>query len=505
MTPDLPPPRLAGRLVLKALLGGLLILCLTSAAVASAVFLQVDNLKGHLAPTPPAPFKPGVISKAKAGEPQTLLIVGTDHRYGDAKGDARSDTMMLVRLDPKQQATAVLNVPRDLVVDIPGHGRAKINEAYALGGLNLVVETVKATLGLAKVHHAMAVDFKGFRKVVNALNCVYVDVDRHYFNDNSGPGPGYATIDVREGYQKLCGQAALDYVRYRHGDSDFVRAARQQDFLRDAKDQVSTSSLIGKRNELLDIFGRSAQTDPGLHHAKQLVRLAEQAALSAGKPVRQLKFPAQDELDDSEGGFGSYLAASPEALTAIRLKFLSATRPKDRLVRPRVVRDGAKRAARGRRTTLADFGLVDDKKEGERIVAPLEARDAVHFPVYFPQGLTKRAHWTGTPPRPRVYEITDRAGKPQEAYRMVFTQDPVNGDYYGVQGTTWRTPPILARGGERLRMRGREYRLFYDGQKLRVVAWRTRSATYWVSNTLGLALTNTEMLGIARSLTRLGA
>jgi len=54
-------------------------------------------------------------------------------------------------------------------------------------------------------------------------------------------------------------------------------------------------------------------------------------------------------------------------------------------------------------------------------------------------------------------------------------------------------------------MRGRVYRLLYDGRKLRIVAWQTKSATYWVTNTLGLALTNTEMLGIARSLTRVGA
>lgn len=504
MTPD-RPPRLAGRLLLRALLGGVLILCLTSAAVASAVFLQVDDLGKKIDITPAATFKPGVIAKAKAGEPQTLLVVGTDRRYGAAKGDARSDTMMLIRLDPKQRATAVLNVPRDLVVDIPGRGRAKINEAYSIGGLDLVVETVKATLGLAKIHHAMAVDFKGFRKVVNALGCIYTDVDRHYFNDNAGPGPDYATIDVDAGYQRLCGQRALDYVRYRHGDSDFVRAARQQSFLRDTKDQVGTSGIIDKQSELLTIFGRSTQTDPALHSRKQLVRLAEQAALSVGKPVRQIKFPGELELDPTQGGLGSYVDATPFALRQTRERFLSATRQKQVLVRPRVVRDGAQRARQGERTSLADFGLVDDKAEGERIVAPLEARDAVHFPMYFPQGLTRRARWTGSPPKPRVYTVRDRADRPHEAYRMVFTQDELNGDYYGVQGTTWRDPPILSKGGEDLRMRGRGYRLFYDGKKLRVVAWQTKRATYWVSNTLGLALTNTEMLGIARSLTRVGA
>ncbi|MCW3011168.1 MAG: LytR family transcriptional regulator [Solirubrobacterales bacterium] len=508
MSPELPPPRLAGRLVLKALLGGLLILCLTSAAVASAVLLKVDGIvKDHdngLGQTPAAPFKAGVVTKAKPGEPQTLLVVGTDRRYGAGRGEANSDTMMLVRLDPKQEATAVLNVPRDLVVEIPGHGRGKINSAYALGGLSLVTETVKATLGLEKVHHAMAVDFKGFRSVVNSLNCIYTDVDRDYFNDRTGPG-GYAAIDVDEGYQRLCGQRALDYVRYRHTDSDFVRAARQQTFLRDAKDQVGTGALIDRFEELIDIFGRSTQTDPGLHDTGQVLRLLKQGALSAGKPVRQVKFPGDFALDERDGGLGSYVTASPYALEQTRERFLAATREKQRLVRPQAVKDGAGRARRGARTTLADFGLLDAKRQGEDLIAPLEAKDAVDFPMYFPQGITKRARWTGSPPEPRTYRLRDRGEKEHDAYRLVFTQDELNGDFYGVQGTTWASPPILAQGGERLRMRGRDYRLFYDGRKLRIVAWRTKSATYWVSNSLGLALTNTEMLGIARSLTRVGA
>ena len=505
MSAEPPPPRLAGRLVLKALLGGVLILCLTSAAVASAVWLQVDGVADGIRRTPPAPFKVGVIARAKPGEPQTLLIVGTDRRYGAGKGEANSDTMMLVRLDPKQQATAVLNVPRDLVVDIPGFQRGKINSAYALGGLSLATETVKATMGLARVHHAMAVDFKGFRRAVNALSCIYTDVDRRYFNDNSGPGENYAAIDVQPGYQRLCGRRALDYVRYRHGDSDLVRAARQQSFLRDAKDQVGTSALIDRRTELVDIFGRSTQTDPGLHDNSQVLRLLEQGALSAGKPVRQIRFPGEFAVDPAVGGLGSYVTATPEVLVRTRRAFLAATRTKPRFVRPKAVRDGARKRRRGSRTTLADFGLVDAKRQGEEIVTPLEAGDDLDLPVYFPKGLTQRGRWTGSPPQPRVYELRDRGGKAHEAYRLVFTQDEPNGDYYGVQGTTWMRPPILAGGGERLRMRGRDYRVFYDGRRLRVVAWQTASATYWVSNSLGLALTNTEMLGIARSLTRVGA
>ena len=80
---------------------------------------------------------------------------------------------------------------------------------------------------------------------------MYVDIDRHYFNDNSGADQ-YATINVDAGYQQLCGQDALDYVRYRHTDTDIVRAARQQDFLRQAKEQVGVGKLISNRRKLIE-------------------------------------------------------------------------------------------------------------------------------------------------------------------------------------------------------------------------------------------------------------
>ncbi|MBA2348732.1 MAG: LCP family protein [Solirubrobacterales bacterium] len=502
MSPDLPPPRLAGRLLLKGFLGGIAILCLTSAAVASAVLLQVDSIGDGIRLTPPAKFEVGVIAEAEPGAPQTLLIVGSDKRYGAEKDEVRSDTLMLVRLDPKQEATSILNVPRDLAVDIPGYGRRKINEAYRLGGLNLITKTVRATLGLEEINHAMAVDFKGFRKVVNTLGCIYTDVDRRYFNDNTGPGPDYAVIDVEPGYQRLCGERGLEYVRYRHGDTDLVRSARQQRFLRDAKDQVSTSQLFDNYPELIRIFGRSTQTDPSLQKNKQVLRLLEQAGLSARKPVRQIPFPA-DVQDDDTTYLGAFVTADPGRIEKARARFLSSTRYEEKLVRPKVVKDGAKRARQGKKTTLEDFGLVDAGREGRQAVAPI--RGKVDFPVYIPRGLKPGSRWAPAPSTPRAYELRDRAGKPHDAYRLVFTEDAVRGDYYGVQGTTWMSPPILTAGAETLRMRGRDYRLLYDGKKLRIVAWQTKSATYWVTNTLGLALTNTEMLGIARSLTRAGA
>ena len=91
------------------------------------------------------------------------------------------------------------------------------------------------------------VTFGGFWRAVNAIGCVYADIDRRYFNDN----PLYAPIDVQPGYQRLCARKALQYVRFRHEDNDLVRSARQQDFLRQTKQQVNYTDLIGKRDRLV--------------------------------------------------------------------------------------------------------------------------------------------------------------------------------------------------------------------------------------------------------------
>ena len=78
------------------------------------------------------------------------------------------------------------------------------------------------------------------------------------------------------------------------------------------------------------------------------------------------------------------------------------------------------------------------------------------------------------------------------------------GQYYGIEGTTWTSPPILDDPSERRRIGGRTYELFYDGGRLRLVAWRTPKAVYWISNTLMRTLTNTQMLALAASAARAG-
>jgi LCP family protein required for cell wall assembly len=158
---------------------------------------------------------------------QTILLIGSDRRSTGGNG-ARSDTIMLARIEPARHRIALLSIPRDLYVEIPGHGHDRINMAYHDGGERLLTRVVRDTFGV-QIDHFVAVDFRGFKDVVSSLGGVYVPVDQRYYNRNTGTATtNYADIDLQPGYQQLDGQQALAFARYRHDDNDFVRAARQQ-------------------------------------------------------------------------------------------------------------------------------------------------------------------------------------------------------------------------------------------------------------------------------------
>jgi LCP family protein required for cell wall assembly len=475
-------------MLLRSLLAALVIALATAGASATAGLMELETIIDAPAGGGP-PIPPGGFDRTSPGKPQTILLLGSDRRYRDTDDDPpRSDTLMLVRLDPEQEATTVLSIPRDLRVDIPGHGLDKINDAYGLGGAPLAMRTVKALTGL-EINHAVDVNFKGFRGVVDLFGCFYVDVDRRYFHSNAGVpvGQRYDAIDIRPGYQRLCGTDALDYVRYRHTDSDITRAARQQDFLRAAKDQVSTSSLIDDRRALAREFSKAAQTDADLRSAGGFLRLAKLALASADHPVRQITFPAEFARDEEREE--DYVAASPVAVQAAVRRFMTGG--------GRAARKPARASRRRGSVEVAD--LEEARARGRDVVARLNGReDTLGFPLRFPSHLTERGYYE---PPVRVYGLRDRAGTLHRAYRIVLAENLRGGEFYGVQGTTWRTPPLLANPSAKRKVKGRTLELFRAGQRLRFVAWRTDRAAYWISNTLGLKLSNDEMLALAASLT----
>jgi polyisoprenyl-teichoic acid--peptidoglycan teichoic acid transferase len=420
-----------------------------------------------------------------SGKPQTILIAGSDRRHGDKKLGLkpRSDTIMLMRVDPGK-GVALMSLPRDLKVDIPGHGSDKINAAYEIGGPKLTIKTVKQLTGLA-VNHYVDVSFHGFGQGVDALGCVYVDVDRRYFNDNAGLGYGqnYAVINVQPGYQKLCGEKALEYVRYRHTDNDLVRSARQQDFLRQVRSQISASKLIGKTQKLINIFADNTASD--IHSTSALRRLVALMLGVVNKPIKQVKF---------HGRLGpSYVTASPAQIQAAVRQFLYLRPEKGPLSRQRTRAPYARRS--GGRKSGGGLNLIDVTSTSK--AQAQIARPHVGFPVYYPKRLVPGSSFTED--APRTYTIEAPGNHRYRAYKMVVFTGYI-GEYYGVMGTSWPDPPILKSSSETRTYGRRQLLLFYNGDRLRLVGWKTRRGSYWVSNTLLQTLSAREMIGIARSL-----
>ena len=241
-----PPPRRRSRLALAGQLAfwlGVALVVLAAGVAGGAYLYFHESVAAVAARTPEVKRAAKQLDVALPGQPAVALVIGYDQRTEDGSFEGRSDTLMLVRADPGTDSISLLSFPRDLLVDIRCPGSSpffdRINVAYATCGPQGSLETVKSLTGLP-VNYLITVNFRGFRQIVDRLGGVWLDVDRRYFNDRGGPF-GYATINLRPGYQRLDGRKALDYVRYRHTDSDLYRVARQQQFVRSFRSQVQSS------------------------------------------------------------------------------------------------------------------------------------------------------------------------------------------------------------------------------------------------------------------------
>lgn len=434
----------------------------------------------------------------------TLLLIGSDYRKNGAAGDKpRSDTMMLVRVDPNLEVTSVLSLPRDLKVDIPGYrNNAKLNEAFAAGGVKLALRTITKLTGI-KPNHVINIDFKGFRQAVDRIGCVYMDVDRRYFNSNANKliGQQYAEINIRPGYQRLCGQKSLDFVRYRHEDNDIVRGARQQAFLRQARQQVGVEQLFGNAKDLKRIIAKNTRTDSELAKGKTLQSVLTLMVRSAGKPIVQVPI---SNLEFADIGGGSYVVASDSSLRKAKERFLNGPKTRERAVSQAGATQSTGTPVRRRsQKKVTAKGIVKDVSGGRE--QGLRATQGTNMKIYYPTVREATAVYQD----PRTYKINKPDGSRSSAYRMVARLTTEQGEYYGVQGTTWLDPPILKNPSEERRIRGRTFRLYFEGNKLGLVAWETgkgkKKAVYWVSNTLSRSLSTKQMLAIAASLRRLGS
>ena len=178
-------------------------------------------------------------------------MLGYDKRHGDDRTAGRSDTMMLLRADPTTKSISMLSFPRDLIVDIhllrqQDRRHRQDQRAPTRSAARRARSRRSKQLTGLPINYLITVNFRGFKKIVNRIGGVWIDVDRRYFNNNVGPRRRLREDRPPARLPAAERADALDYVRYRHTDSDFYRIARQQQFVKAMKQQIATGFSVSR-------------------------------------------------------------------------------------------------------------------------------------------------------------------------------------------------------------------------------------------------------------------
>ena len=239
-----------------------------------------------------------------------ILVVGMDSR-GNEGAVARTDSIMVVNVNPDKARVSILSIPRGLWVNVPGYGSQMINTANFLGeayqggtGIPLLKQTIEQNFGI-KIDHHVRMDFAGFVDIVNAVGGVDIDVP-HVIEDFSYPTADYGTIHIRfePGWQWMDGERALIYARTRHSDDDYRRAERQQQVL---------SAFVGRAinplawGNMLVVLNQSVETDLNVI---DLITVAPTTVFSGGR-FNRLVIDRDYILSGASGPVPNYNAIAP--------------------------------------------------------------------------------------------------------------------------------------------------------------------------------------------------
>jgi LCP family protein required for cell wall assembly len=519
--------------VWRGLVSFVVVVGCAAGATATAGLLQFKSIADVINIQKPLASKE--LTVPPPGAPQTLLLVGVDHRYHEGHTPGNTDTMMLVRVNDKSSTINMLSIPRDLQVTVPGHGVEKVNAAYSEGGPDLLIKTIKANIfPNLKVNQLLLVDFSSFANLINAIGCVYVQADHRYYNHSIGPADqttDYSSIDIQPGYQKLCGgngsdlagpNTALAFVRFRHNDSDFVREARQQDFLRWAKQNFSVNTLLANQTTLLHDFARDVQSTETLHSTTGLIGLFDLAIHADGSATKSFVFPYGSEIPGT-----SNFSFSEAAAEATYEHFIKPTvAPPARTPTPPPAKGKRHHGKKPKARFRLPAYMTPDPADGNSQAAHLGSTGlAVYYPKDIPTDFAYCSALTGNcsigyepasayaASYPRRYKIRGTSGNRYPSYVMTLVYqsggvtDTGTGEYATVEGTTWpgaghsAGPPILRSPTIVKSVDGKRLSEYSQGGHLTVVAWKTSSAVYWISNTLQNNIPNSQMVAMAASFT----
>lgn len=267
-----------------------------------------------------------ITSLVEVDGPRNILVVGTDSRENlpeDFEGNfgtfggTRTDVIMLVHFIPGDRAQ-ILSLPRDLRVDIPGHGFDKINAAHALGGPDLLVETIGANLEV-DINNYVEIDFAGFANLVDALGGIELDFKRPARDLKSG-------LEVADGVQRLDGATALAFARSRRyeelrdegwtkvGDNDIARTRRQQRVLLALFDQATSTSNALNLPSFAATVAEQIMADESLS-AGVLLELGRAALTLNSSDLEAMTLPVRIETID---GVSFVVKIEPETNEVLR-------------------------------------------------------------------------------------------------------------------------------------------------------------------------------------------
>ncbi len=251
--------------------GFVLGLSATVSAVVGAALVLMMPLPTAIAPTGTRePFSLNELWRQgfryQITRPVNILVMGVDLPLNLPEGSdpndmfaGRSDTMLLVHLDPATQTVSVLSIPRDTRVDIPELGIEKINYANAAGGPELAAKVVSSTLNGVTIDRYVRVSTGAFRELVDLMGGIEVYVpERMEYTDNTQK----LKIDLQPGHQTLSGEQAEQFARYRNdADGDIGRVQRQQQVIRALREKLSNPAMLTKLPAAIELFQKYIDTN----------------------------------------------------------------------------------------------------------------------------------------------------------------------------------------------------------------------------------------------------
>lgn len=495
------------------------------------------------------------------GKAVSILLLGSDHAGSGDPG--RSDSQILVRLDPEAKTISMLSLPRDLRTYIPGVGYDKMNAAYAYGGVPLAVKVFKRITGLP-VNHFVRIDFAGFWQVVNILGGVYLPIDHRY---NVPESADYKSIDLQPGYQLVRAKQSLNFVRYRHDQKgDFTRMVRQQMFLREVQRQSTRWS--GNWSRIIRMARAiSRQTTTDLDSLKQILPIVSMALSLDTSRITTVHVVGSTPMI---GGV-SYVVASRQQIAAAVAKFehpartatsisLSKHSYRVQLIGTGKAQDSAGAVAKElrRRGYTAAAVVGSERERATSVISASRALGAAARTLarlLSPAKVVLASSAPGSADTVRVLLGTRSTRSLEEqvssvisveqdrrydwsAWRALAKKTPLRLEaptawasglaynqfraygvrtdddtrlaaaivagtygtgYWGVQAMRWTDPPAIADPTSVQTIGERNYMLFSQGRHLHMVAWKEHGALYWVVNTLENELPNEMMLALATS------